>query len=230
MGKPSAYKPCLILLGLIFFQQFCGIYPFTSYTLWSLPKLGKLGEIHQSKIFLASGIIRLIVSFATSIALLIFNQKQVLLVSSLGMMLSGIVLVINREIIANVTADAESCIEWVSVISFLFYLLSGFIGLLGIPWTIIFELLPTEIKGILGPFLVAIGYATMSLVLKLFPYVYDIAGTTNAFIYVIVISACATIYVHYFVMETKGKSLYEIENFYSKKQVENTNDDESDVS
>lgn len=158
-----------------------------------------------------------------------FNQKQLLLVSALGMMCSSAVIIFNREIIVNFIVDNQSSTDWINIISFTVYLVTGFIGLLGIPWTIIFELLPTEIKGLLGPLLVGLGYATMSFTMKIFPFVYDAVGTTNVFLYVMIISAMALIYVHYFIIETKGKSLYEIENFYSKKQNENNSSEESDL-
>lgn len=213
LRNAAVYRPCLTLLGLIFFQQFCCIYPFTSYTVRCLPSLGNLGRVYEKQVFLASGAARLLVTAATSAALAAFNQKQLLLLSATCMSFSSALVLFVR--LTPPLLDA-SALEWISLTGFLFYLLGGSVGLLGVPWTIIFELLPTEVKGLLGPVLVAVGYATMSLVLKLFPTVYD-AYTTYVFAYTTLISLCALLYVSRFVVETKGKSLYEIENFYAAK-------------
>ncbi|XP_065217214.1 facilitated trehalose transporter Tret1-like isoform X2 [Planococcus citri] len=220
LKNTSVYRPCLTLLGLIFFQQFCFIYPFTSYTIRCLPALApELGHRYEKHIFLATGVARMLAAIATSVALAAFNQKQLLLLSAAGMALSSFGLLITRLQLPVVDV---SFVDWISLGAFLIYLLSGYVGLLGVPWTIIFELLPTEVKGLMGPVLVAVGYATMALVLKVFPPIYD-QYTTQVFVYTTVISLCAVFYVSRFVVETKGKSLYEIENFYAKKSHKNTN-------
>lgn len=219
----NVYKPSCILIVLLLFQQFCGIYPLSAYTVYVLPKVSNtLGLKYTSEIFAAIGAIRLVISIVTTLFLSKFNQKQLLSFSAIGMILLAFPLAGVKAF----AADQDGIIQptdWILVICLVAFTAVSCVGAVGVPWTIIFELLPTEVRGLLGPYFVAFGYVVMSGLLRIFPTALDIMGVVNMFIFFGLVSLAGSLFIHYCVPETRGKSLYELENRFSKDKTIHTN-------
>lgn len=212
--QKNVYKPSCILIALLLFQQFCGTYPLSSYTLYILPKINNiLGKTYSSEIFAVIGVIRLFIAILTTAILSKFNQKQLLSFSAVGMLLAALPIVAVKNFVAE--HDVIQLTDWLLVICFSTFIAVSCVGAVGIPWTIIFELLPIEARGFLGPYFIAFGYVVMSGTLRIFPTVVEVAGVVNVFIFFSLVSAAGALLIHFYVPETKGRSLYEIENRFS---------------
>lgn len=219
--KPKVYKPCIILLILIFFQQFCAIYPISSLTLYVIPKIGnEVGNKYKSEIFFALGILRLILIILATVCLTKINQKQLLMISLTGMLASALS-VFCLKLIWPDTTNTSQTTDWIFLILLTIYICTSSMGILGVPWTIIPELLPTEVRGLLGPFLVTVGYVTMSGTIRVFPLILESISTSSIFLYFTFLSLAGLIFIHNYIPETRGKSLVEIEKFFAKPKNEN---------
>lgn len=219
--KPKVYKPFILLLILIFFQQFCGTYPMSGLTVYVIPKVGnKLGQQYNSEIFFIIGIVRLIPTIVATLCLAKINQKQLLLISFVGMLASALPVFCLRLIFPE-SADTIQPMDWIMLILLTIYICTSSVGIMGVPWTIISELLPTEVRGLLGPFLVTVGYVTMSGHLKIFPFILNTVSIVVIFVYFTVLSLIGLIFVYVYVPETRGKSLLEIEKLFTKTEKKN---------
>lgn len=217
--RPTVYKPSIILIILLFFQQACCIYPLSAYTLHVLPVLGKSqGEEFKYRIFVIFSGARLLIAIGTTIFLTRFNQKQLLSISYVGMLVFSLILVGFQIFVKTTDLHENLWYDWIMIISFVFYTASGCVGALGIPWTIIFELLPTEVRGTLGPYFVAVGYVIMSAFLKSFFTLYATIGTIYLFIMIALVSLAGTVFIHFYIPETRGQTLYDIENRFANKK------------
>lgn len=216
--SPAVYKPSIILIILLLFQQLCGIYPLSAYTILVLPRISRaLGAPYKAEIFVIIGAIRLIISIVTTIFLSKFNQKQLLSFSSIGMVVTCLPIIVFTVLGTPEHEHEILWSDWILVISFVMFIAVSCIGVMGIPWTIIFELLPTEVRGTLGPYFVAFGYVVMSGLLRIFPVVLQSFGIVYIFMLLAMINIAGSIFIHYYIPETRGKSLYEIENQFACK-------------
>lgn len=217
--KPRVYKPCIILLILIFFQQFCAIYPMSSLTVYVIPKVGnKIGQKNTSEIFFVIGILRLILTAVATLCLAKINQKQLLMISLAGMFSSALPVFCLKQISTDSTSETT---DWIFIVLLTIYIVTSSVGILGVPWTIISELLPTEVRGLLGPFLVTVGYVTMAGTLRISLPILEAVGVASIFLYLTILSLAGLIFIHFYIPETRGKSLVEIEKFFTKAKNEN---------
>lgn len=98
------------------------------------------------------------------------------------------------------------------LLSILLYVAAFAISLGPVMWTLISEVFPSKIKGIaisvVGFFNSLISFS----VTQIFPWELSNLGPTLTFAIYAVLSFCAIVFVYKFVIETKGKTLEEIEN------------------
>ncbi len=119
----------------------------------------------------------------------------------------------------NSDSDDNYVTDWILMTLVVHYIIASYIGALGIPWTIVFELLPTEARGLIGPLLIGFGYSLMGLQFKLYPIVLQWGHIWILFLFFTIVSLVGTIFTQYCIPETKGKSLYEIEMYFSKNRI-----------
>ena len=79
------------------------------------------------------------------------------------------------------------------------------------------EILPVRAKGLVSGIAGAVGGATMFLSMDLFPQLVSAFGKHGAFWFFAVFCLLGAIYVGLFVPETKGKTLEEIENRFTRR-------------
>lgn len=80
-----------------------------------------------------------------------------------------------------------------------------------IPWMLMGELFPAETKAVASGVAVMLNWFLVFLVTKTFPMMNTDLGTDTTFWIFAAIMAIATVFTYFFVPETKGKSLQEIQ-------------------
>lgn len=107
--------------------------------------------------------------------------------------------------------------DYVLLTCVLGFVLFSAVGFLIIPWTLIVELIPTEVKGQLCGLVVGVAYILMFSTVKSFPYAMDWIGIQGLFYIFSATSFATVLFVYMFVPETFGKSFKEISKNFTKK-------------
>lgn len=134
--------------------------------------------------------------------------------------------------IAWMESGETAVAPWFPIMSlFLFYACST-IGYLIVPWVMIGEVFPRQIRGLIGGVSTCVGHFSIFIVLQTYPHLQEWLTTAGTFAFYGLISLLSTFFFYFFCPETKGKTLQEIEESFGKKKtispiatVINNNDD-----
>ena len=103
------------------------------------------------------------------------------------------------------------------LIAILLYVASFAISLGPVMWTLISEVFPSKIKGIAISVVGFFNSLVSFSVTQVFPWELSNLGPTVTFALYAVLSLCAVVFVYKFVIETKGKTLEEVEELLIRK-------------
>ncbi|XP_073455617.1 solute carrier family 2, facilitated glucose transporter member 8 isoform X1 [Aquarana catesbeiana] len=224
LWNPSIYKPFLIGILLMFFQQFTGINAIMFYADMIFE------EANFKNSSLASVIVGLIQVVFTAVAALIMDKagrKILLIVSGTIMAVSttlfGVYFKImemhakNASSVLPVTAMPDSTGEqlaWLPLASMALFI-SGFaIGWGPIPWLVMSEIFPLRARGVASGVCVITNWGCAFLVTKEFQDMMDSMTSYGTFWLFAAICALNVLFTVLYVPETKGKSLEQIESHF----------------
>lgn len=218
-NNPGVYKPMVILMFLLLFQQLSGAYPTISY---ALPIFKSIvydrNSIDELKCLAIMGTIRFISALLTSSLSFYIGRKPLLIFSSITMVLScGLIVFTFDGIPLSLDTNYSNIGSFkipLPLIGVMLYVFSSSLGVLIFPWTLICELLPTSVRAIGSSLLVSYSYLLMFIVMKVFPYIFATFSVSSIFTCFGVVSLLMAIYVYLFVPETLGKSFQEIEDYF----------------
>ncbi|CRL05457.1 CLUMA_CG018168, isoform A [Clunio marinus] len=230
--ESKVYKPLIILLFMFLFQQLSGCYILIFYTIniFRNLSLNFTEKINENMALMLLGTLRLIMSVIASGASRKCHRKTLLYISGLGMMIFifiAAILVQNTDgstqnFLSSQTSmnhttindDNGSYNEVYLLISILCYNSFSALGVMILPWTLISELYPIEVKGKMGGLTVAIAYVLMFSVVKVFPFFFNLYNIETMFYLFSASSLAFCAFVYRFLPETYGKSLIDIQNYF----------------
>ncbi|KAL7286233.1 hypothetical protein TKK_0019489 [Trichogramma kaykai] len=224
LKTPTVYKPTIILLVLFLLQQLAGTYVIIFYALSVFENLGgsfgKSFDKYDAMVIL--GILRFLMSLLTSFFSKNYGRRFLCITSGLGMAFSMFFSAMYFYLTSAVdengqTKEVMADQKWILLVLVLFYVCTSCIGFVIIPWTLIGELLPISVRGIMGGFLVSAAYVMMFGVTKTYPYLVKALGAQGLFYFFSVTSLIGATFVYVFLPETLGKSFAEIEKYFDKK-------------
>jgi len=108
------------------------------------------------------------------------------------------------------------------------YIFTSSLGYMIIPFAMVGEIFPSKVKDILSGLTVAIGYVFSAITIKIYPDMLKLMNMHGVCLFFAIISFVGVIFIVLFLPETKGKSLREIEDMFSKKKVFELSAEEED--
>lgn len=208
LTKKSVLKAFLIAIGLLIFQQFSGIniLLFYSQTIFEMS-----GSSIDSKI---CPIITGSVQFASSLVSIYtsskFGRKPLLIVSCLGMIVGFIPLgtyCYLRDLNYNLTS-----ISFIPILSLAVVALLYNIGIGPLPWAILGEVFPSRVKAIGTSIATFINWTLAFILTKYFEYMTEGLGLGESFFLYAACMGVCTIFIIFVMVETRGKTLEEIQD------------------
>ncbi|XP_049535263.1 uncharacterized protein LOC125950919 [Anopheles darlingi] len=206
LRQPQVYKPLGIIVGFFGFQQFSGIFVIVVYA----AKVSAEASVTLDP-FLCTvliGVTRVIATLLVAYILDTLGRKPPSIFSGIGM------LVCMFGLAACIYFPLIEGLRWIPTVLILTYIFTSTLGFLTMPFSMLAELFPQNVRGPASGVTVFFTYLMSFFTIKLYPTMVELVGSSNVFIFFGLMSLLGVLYVHYFVPETKGKSLQEIEDYF----------------
>ncbi|KAF8018055.1 hypothetical protein BT93_H3072 [Corymbia citriodora subsp. variegata] len=197
-------KALTVGLGLMVFQQLGGLNAYGCYLSSILERAGAsstAGSIASAGVQLAANIVAVFLMDK-------FGRRPLLLVSASGACLAGFLIGLSFLL-----QDYHQSTDVVSTLTFIgIMVFSGFfsLGLGGIPWIIMAEIFPINVKGSAGSLVNLVSWGGSWLVAYTFNYFFEWSSAGVFFVFS-GICCSAVLFIAKMVPETKGRTLEEIE-------------------
>jgi Sugar (and other) transporter len=209
LRSPSVYKPILIGVLLMIFQQFSGVNAVIFYT----------GEIFNKAGFGANSSVPTVIVGAVlfvftiiSCVLADYAGRRILLVVS-GIFMSISIVVLGVDFYLTEVMQMES-LGWLALLCLIIYIAFFSIGWGPVPWLMLSEIVPARARGFGGGIGTCINWLAAFVTTKEFLDLTTFVHNYGAFWIFGGVCCISVIFVVLFLFETKGKSLEEIEDHF----------------
>lgn len=213
--KRSSLVPFVIMLSYFFFQQFSGIFVVIYNAVEIMKESGIKLDPYIGAILIGAS--RFAVSLLTAGISRKYGRRIPSMISGVGMTIFIGGLSLYLFLAKNGTVMPDNGI--IPVVCLMMYIFTSALGYLIIPFAMVGEIYPSKVKDILSNLTVAIGYIFSAITVKMYPDLLRLMKMQGVFLFFTIISFVGVIFILLFLPETKGKTLREIEDMFSKKKV-----------
>ncbi|RZC36929.1 facilitated trehalose transporter Tret1 [Asbolus verrucosus] len=224
-NEPIVSKPFWILLIIFGIQQLSCAYVIIFYAVDLFREIGGHFEkgLNEYVALVLLGSIRFIMAIISALISKKIGRRPLFFASGLGMCLTSLVAglymyltVIPPDELAKLSIKKDKTDDNIAMYCVLGYVCFSSLGYLVIPWTLIGELLPVKVRGVLGGFMVSVAYILMFCAVKVFPFVLDLIKIQCLFYIMSLVNLCGVIFVFFFLPETHGKTFKDIESYFKR--------------
>ncbi|GAX86403.1 hypothetical protein CEUSTIGMA_g13813.t1 [Chlamydomonas eustigma] len=209
LGHPLYYKPLLVGLSLMLFQQVTGqaavmyeskkIFDQVGVVMWQDETVGTL---------------RLVTAIIAAVTVDVWGRRPLLLVGATGMVLSLTALALTEWSTFAEMLGATNSTGWVSASAMILFLVSFQLSFAPISWLYCGEIFPLAVRGCAVAAADLAGCFSSLAVNMLLPSLHRSVGSLGTYIVFVMFSLVAVLGVYCSVPETKGMTLEEIELFW----------------
>ncbi|CAH1174136.1 unnamed protein product [Phaedon cochleariae] len=208
MRSMSFIRSFLVAVGLLIFQPFTGICAVLMYGQTIFYMTGSTLEPAICAIIL--GLVQFFSSLSTPVLADKLGRRTMLMASAAGMAVFEIPLGVYCYFSEH-GADLSSW-SFFPIVALTLFLLSYNNGFGPLPWVILGEVFPTRVKTIAFSIITTINWGMGFFITKYFTYFVDQIGLGGAFWVFGLCSFSAILFVYFFLFETRGKTLEEIQD------------------
>lgn len=116
--------------------------------------------------------------------------------------------------------DGDEPIDaWFPIASILFYIFINTFGFFVLPGIMLSEMLPARARGVLGGLTFTVINISLFITAKVYPQFIDAFHGYGMFWFFGAASIIGTVFIYFFVPETKGKPLAEIEDYFAEDNI-----------
>lgn len=196
-----------ISLGLMLFQQLSGINAVIFYAASIFKMSGSSVDENLSSIII--GVVNFASTFIATAIIDRLGRKMLLYISSVSMIATLVTLGVYFYI--KDSGVDTSAYGWLPLACLMIYVLGFSIGFGPIPWLMLGEILPSKIRGTAASLATGFNWTCTFIVTKTFHNIVEVIKLYGTVWLFAVICLLGLFFVIFFVPETRGKSLEEIE-------------------
>lgn len=226
MSSRGTVLALIVALGLMTFQQMSGVNAVIFYS-------GKIFETSGSSLSATAasiviGVVQVLATYSSTLLVDKAGRRVLLLISSSVMATCLTVLGLCFHLQEH--GYDVSSISWLPLASVAVFIIVFSMGFGPIPWIMLGELFPSNVKGIASAVSAASSWILAFAVTKAFQNLLDLLGSPITFWLFAVMCITGTVFTAVLVPETKGKDLEEIQLELSGKKSERELEDVVDES
>ena len=222
----SVYQPFLLVLMLMFFQQFSFVNAAIYYSATIFQSAGVANASLVSA--LSIGGVQIVATIVAVILVDLLGRKVLLIISSAGMSLSSFVLGVQFLITDSIcdgttgsktTSNHAVCqnnLGWLAIAASVAFIVAFSIAWGPIPWLMMSELLPLRVRGLAGSIATFANMGFAAIVTAVFQSYVKAVTQKIAWWSFALIMLASIVLVILFLPETKGHSLEEIEEYFKQ--------------
>lgn len=211
--SPQTIKPFIYLVFLFLLQEFSGIYTLLYYAIDFFKQADvDLNEYVASMIV---GAIRFAMSILAAFFINKFGRKVLCTFSSIGMAVTMLIVAIYSKYY-EVHSGEKKVFPVIPLIGVIFNVTFCMIGMLPIPWVMVSEMFPLEVRPIMCGIVLLLAQTFIFICVKIYTIMnsqIQFSGTLFTFVASSIVSA---IYCKFILPETRNLSLEEIEALFRK--------------
>ncbi|XP_017043359.1 facilitated trehalose transporter Tret1-2 homolog isoform X2 [Drosophila ficusphila] len=208
LNRPVTRKALAISMGLMFFQQVCGINAVIFYSSRIFEEANTGIGAQWATILI--GIMQVVATFVSTLVVDKLGRRILLLASGVSMAVAttaiGVYFYLQKQ-----DPDQVTSLGWLPVASLCVFIIMFSMGYGPVPWLMMGELFATDIKGFAGSLAGTSNWLLAFVVTKTFEDLNDGLGIGGTFWLFAGLTVVGVIFVFFAVPETKGKSLNEIQ-------------------
>lgn len=203
----------IISVGLMAFQQLSGISVVLSYAQPIFKQAGT--SLAPEVCSMLVGLVQLISSFLSSALSDRLGRKILLIVSSIGMVLSEGPLGVYSYLKDETSIDVSG-VSFLPILLLMIYILTYNVGSGSLPWTIMGELYPSNVKSIGSSLTSGSCWLMAFIVVKYFSSISESIGLGACFMIFSICCLASIPFIQFLVIETKAKTLEQIQEELNK--------------
>ncbi|UYV71780.1 SLC2A8 [Cordylochernes scorpioides] len=206
---PQNWKPLLLSLFLMLFQQANGNNNVIQNAVKIFKDCPDLLDPNLSSIVLA--VVMVVATFIATVVVDLAGRRFLLIISGLGNFLTLAALGTYYYLSQVVDPSYHTSLSWLPLVSAAGFLIIFSIGFGPVPWLMMSELFPLRMRGLFSGIATAFNWTCVFIVTKEFEDTRQGLHDYGTYWLYSASSILAILYVYFFLPETKGKSLEEIE-------------------
>lgn len=211
----ATIKPFFILVSLFFLQELSGIYTILFYAVNFFEETNLDLDNYISSIIV--GVIRFGMSIVTAILVNKYGRRLLCMASSGGMSVTMFAMVVYFKYY-EVHSDENRVFSVFPLICVIFNVMFSMVGMLPIPWILVGELFPLEVRSIMSGIVICIAQCFIFLFVKIYPDMITNLNFSGTLITFLLAAVVAFLFCKFILPETKNKSLQEIEDYFKRKK------------
>ncbi|XP_046912227.1 trehalose transporter 1-like protein [Dermatophagoides farinae] len=221
------YKPLYIAIALMFFQQFSGVNAMIFF-MTSIFESSNFESISPSDSTIIVGFIQVLATLLACFLSDKFGRRFLMIISSIGGHLSLIPMIIYYYIVDKHHGnDLNVHYGWIPIVSLMFFIISFSLGLGPIPWLIMGEILPFNVKKLSSIIVSSFNWFCAFIIITFYYKLVETVGSQFTYLMFSFICLSCAIFNIIYLPETKGKSFQEIEDLFTQNQVTRSHNNES---
>ncbi len=212
----SVYVPFIIVLFLMFFQQFSGINAAVFFAATIFEKMNFSSNNANLIALGAVGATQIVATFIAVILVDFLGRRVLLLISGSGMAISSLMFCA-----FFIALDKPYCkpIPALGVIGMVVFIMSFSLAWGPIPWSMMSELLPNRVRSLAGSIATFVNWTFAAIVTVAFNDFQKAIHPQFAWLTFAVIMVGSIVFVFLFVPETKGRTLEEIQEHFETGRI-----------